>query len=245
MIKIALATSTAVLLVPMGAFAQAVPPEILAARAAADRAISDRRYEDEERYLNNRDEYMLDKTAYINDFDQAKDFAKCVARTGEKRLVSLLDTSPGSSEEAREAKQIFARYGTCSDKRRNISMRFLRGAASEALLDKEALGSPTTTITFANFTSTTPKPVAGNEDSTLAFQQMAECRAAASPAAVRTYLAMPVEDSVKPEAMMQLQTATQQCGVLPPEEGNVLALLQRSFLAEAAVHLRDYMASAQ
>ena len=243
MIKIALAT--AAVLVPTSVYAQQTPPEVVNARAAARAGIAERRIQDNQRYDVEKGEYLLDKTAYIDDFDQAKDFAKCVARTGEKRLVSLLDTSPGSSEEAREAKQIFARYGTCSDKRRNISMRFLRGAASEALLEKEALGSPTSTITFANFSSTTPKPVDGQEDSMLAFQQMAECRAAASPAAVRTYLAMPVEDSVTPEAMTQLQTATQQCGILPPEEGNVLALLQRSFLAEAAVHLRDYMASAQ
>ena len=83
---------------------------------------------------NRIDRHLTEEASAYVEYGRARDFTDCVARTGERRLVNLLASQPGSSDETREGRRLFSRFRSCQDNPEAFSMRLLRGASAESLL---------------------------------------------------------------------------------------------------------------
>jgi hypothetical protein len=190
---------------------------------------------------NRIDRHLTEEASAYVEYGRARDFTDCVARTGERRLVNLLASQPGSSDETREGRRLFSRFRSCQDNPEAFSMRLLRGASAESLLAESPLPLPRSTIQFAEFTEMTPDADDAPEGANAFYQRLAECQVAVAPGVARALLANEVNYGELEASYSQLVAATAPCGGESLEADATTALVQRSFIAEAAFHLRDYI----
>lgn len=180
---------------------------------------------------------LKEPEAFTQDYRDALRVVRCVQKYHPKQVRQLLKTKISSWAEARSAGDVLSLSGGCGGDDLNVSIRILRGAAAEAMLDNLATADPdrATVVSAARakaFDETLPDIDRARDKESQGIQHLVECQVVLAPELARRLMhtspGSPEEDRSR-EAII---AASPGCGAVsaPSDAGQ---LVYRIYLAQA------------
>lgn len=180
---------------------------------------------------------LKDAQAYTQDYQDALRVARCVQRYHPRQMRQFLKTKISSWTEARAAGDVLVFAGGCGGDDLSVSIRILRGAAAEAMLDNLATADPDrSTVVSAGrakaFDETMPEVDRARDKDSEGIQQLVECQVMLAPGLARKLIRTTPGSNEEDRSRTAIVSASPACGSVdvPSTAGQ---LVYRIYLAQA------------
>lgn len=180
---------------------------------------------------------LKDTEAYTQDYRDALRLVRCVERYHPKQVRRLLKTKISSWAEARSAGDLLSFSGGCGGADLNVSIRILRGAAAEAMLDNLVTADPdrATVVNAARakaFDEIMPDVDHARDKHSEVIEHLVECEVVLAPGLARKLVATAPGSSAEDRARQAIVSASPACGSVDAPTG-AGQLVYRIYLAQA------------
>jgi hypothetical protein len=180
---------------------------------------------------------LKDPDAYTQDYRDALRVVRCVERYHPRQVRQLLKSRISSWTEARSAGDLLSLSGGCGGDDLKVSIRILRGAAAESMLDNLATADPdkATAVSAARaraFDETMPEVDRKWDKESEGIQRLVECQVILAPGLARKLMKTEPGSSAEDRSRTAVAAASPACGTVNvPSDAD--QLIYRIYLAQA------------
>ncbi|ANU08098.1 hypothetical protein [Paraurantiacibacter namhicola] len=179
-------------------------------------------------------------SGYREQYTKSLGFTDCVQRVTPKRLERFLRQPIGSSAERRAASALLRSAPGCSSRSFVVSVRFLRGAASETILQNYASPDIDRAGTLDSerierFMAYNPAISDRNDPDVRALARYTQCQVMVAPGLARKLILADHGSDEEKALREQIASVTGMCGTMEAKN-DLAAVTYRSYLAEALYH---------
>jgi hypothetical protein len=180
----------------------------------------------------------LEQLQTVNrDYQDALRIVRCVKQYHPRQIRRFLKTKISSWAESRAAGELLSFSGGCNSDDLDLSIRILRGAAAEAMLDNLSTADPDRASVISAgrakaFAETMPDVDRANDKDSEGLQHLVACQVVLAPGLARKMIGTAAGSSSEDRFRQAIISASPACGTVnvPTEAGQ---LIYRIYLAQA------------